>query len=184
MSISNFKLRQATRHLHHGGLLAYPTEAVYGLGCNPFDESAVLHLLNIKQRPIVKGLILIASNLQQLAPYINTDRAILDRITPTWPGPVTWVVPAQPHVPVWLTGNHQTLAVRVTAHPLAKTLCDAFGGPLVSTSANPTGKPAAQTPDKVLKYFPFVELLIIKGETGQLKSATPIYNALGNTRYR
>lgn len=184
MSISNFKLRQVSRHLHHGGVLAYPTEAVYGLGCNPLDELAVLQLLKIKQRAIAKGLILIASSLQQLEPYIKTNQTILDRITPTWPGPITWVVPAQPHVPVWLTGNHQTLAVRVTAHPLVKILCDAFGGPLVSTSANPAGKPAALTADKILKYFPSTELLIIKGETNKLKSATPIYSALGNTQYR
>ncbi len=184
MSISDFKLRQVTRHLQHGGLLAYPTEAVYGLGCNPLDELAILNLLNIKQRSIAKGLILIASSLEQLEPYINTNQAILDRITPTWPGPTTWVVPAQPYIPVWLTGNHQTLAVRITDHPLVKILCDAFGGPLVSTSANPAGKPAALTSEKVLKYFPSSELLIIKGETSKLKSATPIYSALGNTQYR
>lgn len=184
MSISDFKLRQATRHLQHGGLIAYPTEAVYGLGCNPFDESAVLHLLNIKQRPISKGLILIASSLQQLEPYIKTDKAILNRINPTWPGPVTWVVPVQANVPAWLTGNHETLAVRVTALPLAKKLCEAFGGPLVSTSANPAGKPPAQTSDHTFKYFPFSELLIIKGETGKLKSVTPIYSALGEARFR
>ena len=184
MCISNFKLRQATRHLQHGGLLAYPTEAVYGLGCNPLDELAVLNLLNIKQRPLSKGLILIASSLQQLVPFIKTDTAILNRINPTWPGPVTWVVPVQANVPAWLTGSHQTLAVRVTAHPLAKKLCAAFGGPLVSTSANPAGKPPAQTSNQVFKYFPFAELLIIKGETGKLKSTTPIYSALGEARYR
>ena len=104
---SPFKIRNAVRHIKAGAVIAYPTEAVYGLGCDPLNEDAVMTLLDIKQRPIEKGLILIASSLEQLRPYLVLDQTIIDRITPTWPGPVTWVIPAQPWVPKWLTGEHR-----------------------------------------------------------------------------
>lgn len=184
MSISNFRLRQAARQLDYGEVLAYPTEAVYGLGCDPLNENAVRKILELKQRPMDKGLILIASSFEQIEPYIRADKAILERIMPSWPGPVTWIVPVQPWVPNWLTGKFDSLAVRVTAHPLAKSLCESFGGPLVSTSANPAGKPPATTSVQVLKYFSGDELEIVKGDVGELGRATPIYNALDGSKIR
>ena len=184
MSISNFRLRQAARQLDYGEVLAYPTEAVYGLGCDPLNENAVRKILELKQRPMDKGLILIASDFEQIEPYIKPDDAILERILPTWPGPVTWIVPVQPWVPNWLTGKFDSLAVRVTAHPLAKSLCEAYGGPMVSTSANPAGKPPATTSIQVLKYFSEEELEIVKGDVGELGRATPIYNALDGSSIR
>nr|MDQ2696242.1 Sua5/YciO/YrdC/YwlC family protein [Pseudomonadota bacterium] len=125
------RLRQAARILRQGGVIAYPTEAVYGLGCDPRNRRAVQRLLEIKRRPPAKGLILIAADLAQLEPFIDPlppdRRRLLDA---AWPGPVTWLVPAR-RAPVWLRGNHPTLAVRVTAHPLAAALCRAFGGAVV-----------------------------------------------------
>lgn len=184
MGVSNFKLRHAARRLHQGEVLAYPTEAVYGLGCDPLNENAVRHLLDLKQRSIEKGLILIASDFQQIESFIIPDIAILDRILPCWPGPVTWVIPVQPWVPYWLTGKHHSLAVRVTAHPLAKALCETYGGPLVSTSANPAGKPPATKYMEVLKNFSTKQLEIVKGEVGGLDQATPIYNAMDGSCVR
>ena len=184
MSVSNFRLRHAARRLHYGGILAYPTEAVYGLGCDPLNETAVHHLLALKQRSIEKGLILIASDFQQIEPFIVVNEAILDRIMPSWPGPVTWIIPVQTWVPRWLTGKYQSLAVRVTAHPLAKKLCKTYGGPLVSTSANPAGKPPATTFIEVLKFFSTEKLEIVNGDVGGLGQATPIYNALDGSNVR
>jgi L-threonylcarbamoyladenylate synthase len=144
--IHQHKLGLAVRCLAAGGLVAYPTEAVYGLGCNPWTEAAVHRILAVKRRSERKGLILIAADFEQLDPFIeplDTDR--MPAVLATWPGPVTWVFPARPSTPRWLTGARPTIAVRVTAHPVARALCRAWGGPLVSTSANREGQSPART---------------------------------------
>lgn len=142
-----WQLREAVRVLHDGGLIAYPTEAVYGLGCDPLNADAVLRLLELKQRPWQKGLILIAADQAQLEPYLlPLDATLRARVEPTWPGPNTWLLPTRPETPQWLRGEHDTLAVRVTAHPVAAALCRAFDGPIVSTSANLAGKRPATSP--------------------------------------
>lgn len=131
--------------LRTGGLIAYPTEGVWGLGCDPCDEAAVLRLLALKQRDVAKGLILIASSEAQLAPFVDTAAlaaAQLAAIRASWPGPNTWIVPASHAAPRWITGAHDGIAVRVTAHPLVRALCDGFGGALVSTSANIASEPS------------------------------------------
>ncbi len=181
---SRFKIKNAVRQLKAGAVIAYPTEAVYGLGCDPLNEAAVMTLLDVKQRPIAKGLILIASSLAQLRPYLVLDQTIIDRITPTWPGPVTWVIPAQSWVPKWLTGEHQSLAVRVTRHPIARDLCAQFGSPLVSTSANPTTRPAIKESRKLLKTFANADIFIVHGKVGELAQETAIYDALSGQRLR
>ena len=181
---SLFKIKNAVRHLKAGAVLAYPTEAVYGLGCDPLNENAVMNLLDIKQRPIEKGLILIASSLEQLRPYLVLEQTIIDRITPTWPGPVTWVIPVQRWVPKWLTGEHQSLAVRVTNHPIARDLCAQFGSPLISTSANPTTRPAIKESRKLLKTFADADIFIMHGKVGGLVQETAIYDATSGMRLR
>lgn len=131
--------------LQQGGVIAYPTEAVYGLGCDPDNEAAVMALLAIKQRPVEKGLILISANYSQLLPYVD-DKAIPPekryQIFSSWPGHVSWVLPASKIAPKWLTGQFDSIAVRVSAHPVVQQLCLAYGKPLVSTSANLSGQPA------------------------------------------
>ncbi|GAB4361499.1 MAG: L-threonylcarbamoyladenylate synthase [Methylohalobius sp. ZOD2] len=177
----------AVRLLQHGGIVAYPTEAVYGLGCDPWNQAAVQAILRLKSRPWQKGLLLIAASFEQLSPFILPPPAdILARILPTWPGPVTWLLPAAPGVPRWLRGNHATLAVRVTAHPVAAELCRAFGAPLVSTSANPADLPPARSLLKLRKYFAeFAEnVLIVPGPLGGLKRPTPIHDPYRNQRLR
>lgn len=131
--------------LQQGGIIAYPTEAVFGLGCDPDNEQAVLQLLALKQRPPGKGLILIAADYHQLLPYIDDSRlsaAQRDSIQAGWPGATTWVFPAAATTPAWLCGDFTSLAVRVSAHPLVQQLCRRFGKPLVSTSANLSRQPA------------------------------------------
>lgn len=145
-AVSRLHLAQAVRVLRGGGVVAYPTEAVWGLGCDPRDEAALARLLALKRRPAHKGLILIAAAIDQLTPYIQPlDAAQLARIGNSWPGPNTWLVPCRPSVSPLLRGAHATLAVRVTAHPLAAALCRAFGGAIVSTSANRAARPPARS---------------------------------------
>lgn len=150
--------------MHEGGVIAYPTEAVYGLGCDPANETAVLKILALKQRPVDKGLILIAADIAQLHPYIEprlfTEYAAA---AVSWPGPHTWLFPCRPGTPAWLTGAHDTLAVRVTAHTVAAALCKAFGGAIVSTSANPATAEPARDPATVTRYFRDKIDMIVEG---------------------
>jgi L-threonylcarbamoyladenylate synthase len=170
----------AAQALQRGGVIAYPTEAVWGLGCDPMNEAAVLRLLAIKQRPVDKGVILVAGALEQFASLLDWSRLPADRaeaVHATWPGPRTWIVPATARVPHWIIGAHDGVAVRVSAHPAVVALCAAFGGPIVSTSANVAGAPPAFARDAL-----DVELLarldgITGGETGGLAAPTPIRDA-------
>ncbi len=148
--VSPFHIREATRVLHAGGLIAYPTEAVYGLGCDPFNANAVARLLQLKQRPWQKGLILVAASIEQLAPFIQpVAPEYQPRLDASWPGPNTWLVAASEGCPEWVRGTHNTVAVRVSAVPVVRQLCNAFGGALVSTSANHAGQQPARSPLRV-----------------------------------
>lgn len=160
-------LTQAVASLYRGQIIAYPTEAVWGLGCDPFNVSAVNRLLAIKNRPIEKGLILVAANLQQIAPLlyplnekqraqlmesveVSTDDKNLgfqnQRAT-------TWLIPSQGLVPQWITGDHDTVAIRISRHPVVNALCLAFGGMIVSTSANPRSLRPAVNQLAARRYF-------------------------------
>jgi L-threonylcarbamoyladenylate synthase len=130
-----------------GGVLAYPTEAVYGLGCDPHDRDAFDRLFALKGRPSTQGVLLIAADFEQVAPYIDlaaVPSAVLDDVRASWPGPHTWIFPRSALVPDWVAGAHAGIALRVTAHPPAAALCRAYGAPLVSTSANPHGEAPAR----------------------------------------
>jgi len=174
---SHFKIRMASHALNQGQIIAYPTEAVYGLGCDPLNESAVLSLLNLKQRSIHKGLILIASDFTQFLPFVKPSTQMINRIMPSWPGPVTWIIPAQAWVPHYLTGNHQTLAVRVSAHPLVQQLCNFYGGAIVSTSANKSQQSSARSAVQVRIKLATKDIFIVSGATAQQAQPTAIYNA-------
>jgi len=167
-------------------VIAYPTEAVFGVGCDPDSEVAVNRLLTLKQRPVEKGLILIAASFEQLKPYID-DTALHEEQRETvfscWPGPVTFVFPAKPSTPRWLTGKFDSLAVRVTDHPLVVQLCEAFGKPLVSTSANLTGLPPCRTAQEVLEQFGDA-FPVLKGSTGGRQNPSEIRDALTGELFR
>jgi len=150
----SWRIREAVRQLHAGGIIAYPTETVYGLGCDPFNGHAVLHLLSLKQRSMAQGVILIASELAQLEPLLlPLNTATRKRVCGKTPAPVTWVLPCRPETPAWLRGEHDSLAIRLTSHPLAAELCHAWGKPLVSTSANLHGRMPATSAIQVRKAF-------------------------------
>jgi L-threonylcarbamoyladenylate synthase len=151
---ASLHISRAVSVLYNGGVIAYPTEAVWGLGCDPADESAVTRLLSLKRRPVDKGLILVASNEAQLAWLLaDLSKDQRQRLRQSWPGPVTWLLPHRGRVPQWIHGDHETVAVRVSSHPIVRALCDSWGGALVSTSANRAGCNAALHQYQVRRYF-------------------------------
>ncbi len=178
-------IQKAVTQLHNGGVIAYPTEGVWGLGCDPFDEAAVTRVLQLKKRPVEKGLILVAAGVDQisalLAPLAPAERAM---VLASWPGPVTWLLPdPEQRVPEWIKGKFATVAVRVSAHPGVIRLCRAFGGPLVSTSANPADAPPATQRVRVLTWFGRELDYVVPGKLGgqqgpstirALNSAVPV----------
>ena len=179
--MSQVSLLNAVQQLRDGKVIAYATEAVFGLGCDPDNESAVLSLLGIKQRPIEKGLILVAANWSQLQPYVDWASIPSARLTTalaSWPGPYTWVMPAASLTPKWLTGQFNSLAVRVSAHPQVRELCLAFGRPLVSTSANLTGFPACRSAAEVAEQLAGRIGTILSGEVGGATNPSLIRDVL------
>jgi len=147
-------ISQATVALKQGAVIAYPTEAVFGLGCDPDNNQAIETLLDLKQRSADKGLIIIASAVEQLDAYVDSlSDQQWQTAQDTWPGPVTWLMPARTSVAKLLTGRHATIAVRVTQHPVARALCEHFGKPIVSTSANRTDQPSALTAADIVEQF-------------------------------
>ena len=171
--IPNFLANKIKEVINHGGIIAYPTESVYGLGCDPFNEQAVKKIFSLKGREENKGLILIASSWHQInelvAPSGNFELALS-----TWPGPVTWLFQCSEKVPVWLNGNKNTIALRITAHPMASAICEMLDKAIVSTSANLAGEKPARTAAEVYQIFGDAIDLIIEGEVGDLKQPTPI----------
>lgn len=147
-------LAAAVTALERGGVIAYPTEGVWGLGCDPDDEAALERLIALKGRASEKGLILIAGDIDQLAPWLEGVSAeARTRLAASWPGPNTWLIPDNGRALSLLRGAHPTLAVRVSDHPLVRALCAAWGGPLVSTSANRAGEPPAMSAAQIDALF-------------------------------
>lgn len=160
-----------------GGVVACPTEAVYGLSCDPWNESAVHALLAMKRRDVKQGLILVAGGAYQFTSLLRgLSRDQQETLSASWPGPVTWLVPANEHVPPWIRGRHDKVALRVTDHPVMAELCRVAGKPLVSTSANRSGEPPAMTPERVEKYFPGLE--VIEGALGGRERPSEIRDLL------
>lgn len=160
------QLQAAVQSLRAAEVIAYPTEAVWGLGCDPFNEVAVHRLLDLKQRREDKGLIIIAADVAQLEPWLSElSPAQKARVTASWPGPYTWIVPAGA-APRWLRGEHASLAVRVSAHAGVQALCRAWGGPLVSTSANRSGEPPLADAAALRQAFGAALAYILPGALG------------------
>lgn len=163
--MSAIDIPAAFETIRTGGVVACPTEAVYGLSCDPWDEQAVTHLLALKQRAVSQGLILVAGGLYQFTSLVaHLSRVQKEMLAASWPGPVTWLVPASAQVPAWIRGAHASVALRVTAHPVMAELCRVAGKPLVSTSANRSSEPPARSIEDVNDYFP--GLPVVAGELG------------------
>jgi L-threonylcarbamoyladenylate synthase len=162
------KAEELRAWLKGGGLIAYPTESCYGLGCDPMNRRAVKKILKLKGRGAGKGLILIAANRHQLRPYATRTSIEAAWEKGLWPGPVTWVLPAAKSCPAWLTGGRDTVAVRITAHPDAASLCKLSGMALVSTSANKSGSKPARTTDECSALFGR-QVRVLAGKVGVRK---------------
>ncbi len=172
---SHWQISQAARCIRRGGIVAYPTEAVFGLGCDPANAHAVTRLLALKQRQRKKGLILVAASMQQLQPWVApVARSRVRKLEASWPGPLTWLLPAAEHCPTWLTGGRDTLAVRVSAHPVVQALCKAAHSAIVSTSANRDGKQPARSLLEIRLRFAYSIDCYLPGTLGGLEQPTRI----------
>ena len=178
-TVISTNVNEAVEVLQQGGVIAYPTEAVWGVGCDPANTAALEKLMALKARDPNKGVILIAASVAQVQPLMEAitpeQQAMLDE---TWPGPNTWLVPPSEQVHPLVKGQHPLVAVRVTDHPLVKQLCQAFGGAIVSTSANPAGEPPAMSEQDIVSYFPAQLDFVLSGELGGAKQPSRIRNLL------
>jgi len=166
--------RRIAAYLGRGGLIAYPTESCYGLGCDPDNRKAVQRILKLKRRPQNKGLILIASSYRQVARYLQpltTEQQ--RRLKQAGAQAITYLMPVKPSCPRWLRGAHDTLAVRLTAHPLAQELCRSVNCALVSTSANRSGKRPAKTYAECLRLFG-KKVWVLPGRVGRRRKPSRI----------
>lgn len=176
--------------LKQGKVLAYPTEGVWGLGCDPYNEQAFLEILRLKQRPIEKGVILLAGQLSQVEHLLkNLTADIRDQVISTWTNrspkerATTWLLPADESIPTWIKGDHPQVAVRVTNHPLCTALCNAFDGFIVSTSANPAGLEPSRSLQEANQYFG-PDLNYLNGDLGLSREPSKIIDALTGTVIR
>ncbi len=176
--------QQSVLALKQGGIIAYPTEAVYGLGCDPLNPEAVMRLLALKQRSMDKGLILIASDIAMILDWIMLTPAIIQQLQQTYAYPITWLIPCPESVPQWIRGEHQQLAIRLTQHPIAKALCQAWSGLLISTSANISQHPPARSKLQLHKTFGKQLDYIVPGNLGLFTQVSEIRDITTQTIIR
>ena len=177
------QITNARQLINHGGVIAYPTEAVYGLGCDPFNKEAVKRIIAIKRRSFSKGLIVLIADWSQLELLTSSiDNNLLDRVKETWPGHVTWVFPKSKLVHEYLSGEQDSIAIRMTAHPIARALC--VDGPIVSTSANINGQDPAMDLAELMRQFPQGIDACISGDLGGANQPSTIYDVLSGQRLR
>ena len=179
------QIQSAVECLKEGKIIAYPTEAVFGLGCDPRNQQSVLTLLSLKKRSVTKGLILIAADWQQVIEFINPEaQPLIETVKKIGEKPMTWVFPASTSVPSWIQGNHSGVALRVSNHPVVKQLCSIFNYPIVSTSANLEGAKPALNPHEVESFFKHQICCIINAPIGHLTQPTEIREALSGKGLR
>ena len=173
-------LTTACEALHRGGVIAYPTEAVWGLGCDAENSTAIQRILELKQRPVAKGLIVVAADLDQIQQLIDPlTSSQKNQLLTTWPGPVTWLIP-DPHdvFSAWVRGEHKSVAVRISAHPLVQQLCKEFGKPIISTSANIAGEPEIRDRSELVTTFAGIIDCITPGQLGGSSAVSEIRDLL------
>ena len=151
--MSPWALNRIVGELARGAVIGYPTDTVWGLGCHPLLAASVARILNIKGREPGKGLILLSSRLEYCLPYLDANEADLAPLLAPADHPVTWLVPASPTCPPWIRGDHPGVAVRITDHPAVEHLCAGLEAPLVSTSANRSGRPTVRSALQMRRQF-------------------------------
>lgn len=179
------QIRAAARVIRNGGVVAYPTESCFGLGCDPGDSAAVQRILTMKNRPASMGLILIAGEYDHLSPWLaELPEVVVERMQASWPGPVSWLCPKSDQASQLISGDHPTLAVRVTGHLSAAQLCCEAGMAIVSTSANKTGSPALRTAEEVVSVFGDELDAVVSLPVGVDSNPSRIIDALSGERLR
>ena len=173
-------VNQAASLLNSGEVVAYPTEGVWGVGCDPNNESALDKLITLKRRDPLKGLILVGSDINHFSNYVDIDK-YGEKMMEKWPGPHTWIVPSK-KISSFITGNKSTVALRLSSHETIRELTTAFGGAITSSSANQEGKEPAKSYTEVKSYFD--DIFILDGELGGLESATPIQDLISGNWIR
>lgn len=156
---------EAARILAGGGVVAHPTETLYGLAVNPWSPEGILKLSALKERDPSSGYIIIAAGLEQARRLVAPeDPAIFEVLAAGfWPGPLTLVLPPSREAPGAAAGARAGIALRVTSDPVAEGLVRAFGRPVTSTSANRSGKLPATTAAEVAAIFGAGVDLVIDG---------------------
>jgi L-threonylcarbamoyladenylate synthase len=180
-TLASDQLIEFADRIREGRVVAYPTEAMFGLGCDPHNKGAVAQLCALKERSIEQGYILVCGSLEQTSLYVQWDLVPEDKLSAVYrscPGPTTWVLPASELVPEWISGKHNGVAMRVSSHAPIVSLCNVFGAPLVSTSANLHGLAPARTVDAVESYFGTQIDAMLDAPIGELNTATRILDAM------
>lgn len=174
MSHRSWQYKLVANKLHSGDVIAYPTEGVWGLGCLPENESATMRILTLKNRSWEKGLILLGSSLKQLQPYVLLSDHECEVLESTIGQGVTYLVEKSEKVPAWISGTHHKVAVRLTNHITVRGICESVSQPIVSTSANIAGRPAAKTRMQLLSSFGQQIDYIVPGQLGGRHGASEI----------
>ncbi len=166
---------QASQILQSSGVIAYPTETVWGIGCDPRQPSALRRVINLKKRDAQKGLILIAGDIKQFD-FLLHDLPIEQKVKleNSWPGAVTWLVPHHNRVHPLVHGQFSTVAIRVSNHRIVKELCAQFNGPIVSTSANLAGQSTIQNAIQAMKFLGHDLDFILQGPLGDTSAPSRI----------
>jgi L-threonylcarbamoyladenylate synthase len=174
-------IARAADTLLRGGVIAYPTEGVFGLGCLPNNARALCQLLTVKHRDPAKGLILLASDAAQLDTWIELpDGQQIPGPDPMHP--ITWIVPAHSSVPPIIRGNNAGLAIRITTNRTAAAICDAVRLPIVSTSANIAGQSTARNRIVLHRKFGSLVDYVVPGDCGPSSGSSEIRDLItGNT---
>jgi len=180
------QIQLACSTILQGGVIAYPTEAVWGLGCDPWNLQAVTRILQLKNRPVEKGLILVVASVEQIRFLLDPLPEPLQLAALShWPGPVTCLLPdVNQQIPEWVRGSHSSIAVRVSEHPVVKALCEAADMPLVSTSCNPAGEEPARDAEQVGHYFKDQLDQIVPGALGGNRKPSRIIDIVSGKQLR
>jgi L-threonylcarbamoyladenylate synthase len=153
--MSPWAINRLSHQVDLGAVIAYPGDTIWGFGCHPLVKDSIDRILQIKQRSASKGLILLSSELDFCLPYISSDLSTNDiaQLKKSTAQPTTWLIPASHNCPSWLRGEFSTIAIRITCHPFIKALCTELKSPIVSTSANLSGKTTIRNSIQARRLF-------------------------------
>ena len=151
--MSPWALNRLSGAIAAGAVIGYPTDTIWGFGCDPLNAASVAHILQIKRRPVEMGVILLSSRLEYCEPFVRIPAERRAEIESPAATPTTWLIDASPACPEWIRGRHPTVAIRITDHPVLEALCAGFGRPLVSTSANRSGRPTVRNALQMRRQF-------------------------------